>query len=782
MMYGFAASNPALRTCLPKVLAWSLTRLLKCSALVALAAMAASAAGAQTQAAGTIADSQGAPIANARLRSLTGTLLATADSAGHIAYACPAAAQVQAVSCTVVVEADGFAARQIAWQPGAIITLQPASVAQQVSVTAFRTPIGDLESPANTRTLSNADLRESASITLDGQLREAAGVETFRRSSSLVANPSSQGISLRGLGSTSASRTLVTEDDIPLNDAFAGWIHWEELPELSIRSVELVRGGASDLYGSSAIGGVINVMPFAPTKDEFELKSSYGSENTYQNDLLFSARKGHLGALATGGVLGTDGYILTTPDQRGLIDIPSNVHAQNGLFLVDRQQGNLRVFARASSLNEARNNGTPVQTNGTRLWRYAVGSDWTPDNGGHLVFRAYGGTEHYRQTFSTIGAGRNSEVLNRFAKTPDNELGAALHWSQPVLTHAFGPGLLLLVGADTHDVRADDQEEVIKAGVQSRVNQSDRQRQTGAYGELMMTKEGWTVSLSGRFDWFSNFDGTSWATGAPVGLPQFSEQVFDPRLGVSRKIGQHFALTGTGFRAYRAPTANELYRSTQVGSLLTLPNNNLRSERATGWEAGVAMQQRWGTMRTSYFWTRVDRPITALTTNPNSNPILLMRENLGQIESRGVSVDFEFQPQKPEWRWMTFTTGYQHTNATVTQYAQQPQLVGNWIPQVAHNTGTAQLRGYHPKLGTLSIQTRLSGHQFDDDANTYLLHSYFRIDAYASHDFGRRIELFASGENLLDRSIEVGRTPTLTLGTPQIARAGFLFKLSPGAR
>ncbi len=61
--------------------------------------------------------------------------------------------------------------------------------------------------------------------TLDAELRQAAGVETFRRSSSLVANPSSQGISLRGLGSTSASRTLVTQDDIPLNDGFAGWIH-----------------------------------------------------------------------------------------------------------------------------------------------------------------------------------------------------------------------------------------------------------------------------------------------------------------------------------------------------------------------------------------------------------------------------------------------------------------------------------------------------------------------------------------------------------------------------
>ena len=159
--------------------------------------------------------------------------------------------------------------------------------------------------------------------------------------------------------------------------------------------------------------------------------------------------------------------------------------------------------------------------------------------------------------------------------------------------------------------------------------------------------------------------------------PAIGETVFDPRLGIARKLGEHlFALTGSGFRAYRAPTANELYRSTQVGSLLTLPNNNLRSERATGWETGIAMQQHWGTLRTSYFWTRVNRPITALTTNPNSNPIQLERENLGQVESRGISADLELQPT----RWMTVQGGYQYTNATVTQDNLQSNLVGNWIP------------------------------------------------------------------------------------------------------
>ena len=123
-------------------------------------------------------------------------------------------------------------------------------------------------------------------------------------------------------------------------------------------------------------------------------------------------------------------------------------------------------------------------------------------------------------------------------------------------------------------------------------------------------------------------------------------------------------------------------------------------------------------------------------------------------------------------RWIALEGGYQYAIATVTQYAQQPQLVGNWIPQVARNMATAQVRLSHPKLGLLSLQERTSGHQFDDDANQYLLHSYFRFDAYASRHVGRHVEMYASGENLFDRSIEVGKTPILTLGTPRTARVG----------
>jgi outer membrane receptor protein involved in Fe transport len=93
---------------------------------------------------------------------------------------------------------------------------------------------------------------------------------------------------------------------------------------------------------------------------------------------------------------------------------------------------------------------------------------------------------------------------------------------------------------------------------------------------------------------------------------------------------------------------------------------------------------------------------------------------------------------------------------------------------------TLNLRAWRPKLGLLSLQSRLSGRQYDDDANAFLLHSFFQLDAYGSHDLGKRVELFASGENLFDRTIEVSKTPSTTLGQPRTARVGFLVRLGTG--
>ena len=291
---------------------------------LAAAMLATASINAQAPFAITVEDSHGAALAGAAVEDSTGKLLGRTDSNGELAIACKA-------PCSLRVSAAGFAEKALQLSQATTIRLDLAASSEQIMVTAYRAPLGSLESPVTTRLLTETALNTTASVTLDGEMRQLPGVELFRRSSSLVANPSSQGISLRGLGSTSASRTLLTEDDVPLNDAFAGTVHWMEQPELAIERIEVVRGGASDLYGSSAIGGVVNVVPERPSSDSVEFKSSYGAESTYDNSLLLQAKHGPWGLLTSGNAVGTDGFIQEAPQERRPVDIASNVHGQNGV-------------------------------------------------------------------------------------------------------------------------------------------------------------------------------------------------------------------------------------------------------------------------------------------------------------------------------------------------------------------------------------------------------------------------------------------------------------------
>lgn len=658
----------------------------------------------------------------------------------------------------------------------------------QVTVTAYGTALPYDASAASTRVVTEQELQDSASPALGDQLRQVPGFELFRRSSTLIANPTAQGLSLRGLGSTASSRTLLLSDHIPLNDAFGGWIQWEQFPPLTIRSVEVVRGGASDLYGSSAVGGVVNLIRTDPAQAPaaFHFEGSDGSENTHAGTLDGSFAHGPQGrqwaGLAAIGAIHTDGYTLIAPSLRGPVDTNSNVHLENSSADLQRQLGlSANAFLRANVYNDARGNGTVLQTNATRLWRYSTGADWTPATGGrewgHGLLRLYGSGEHYRQSFSAIAPNRATERLTRLLKTPSQELGGKLEWSALIRQR-----LTLLGGVDTHDVRGTDSEVPIADNLPNGLsNTTARQRDVGGYGEALLNLRVWTLSAGLRVDHFSNFDAhqikqvSSSAPVAATSIPDRLEVVANPRVGVVRRLSPNVALTATAFRAFRSPTLYELYRTGQVGQETTLANPNLVSERATGVEAGTVLSApaHNSTLRLSYFWTIVNRPVTALTLHATPTTILKQRDNLGQIRSTGVALDYEAHPVA----WLALIGGYQFADATVTRFDQQPTLVGKWIPQVAHQMATANLRAGNARWGTLNLLARASGHQFDDDENVYLLHSFFSFDAYAEHLLGRRTVLFASGANLFDRSIDAGRTPVLTLASPRTVTIGLRFNL-----
>jgi outer membrane receptor protein involved in Fe transport len=640
-----------------------------------------------------------------------------------------------------------------------------AAASTVVEVTAARTPLALDASASSVRTMSGQQLEEAPGFVLDDRLRQVAGFQLFRRTGSWVANPTTQGTSLRGLGSTAASRTLVVSDQVPQNDPFGGWIHWNEIPQLAMRDVELMRGGASDLYGSSAIGGVIDVVPVVPEKFNYALHVTGASESTsIVNGLVAGTVKGW-SSLGAATLFRTGGYILTAPESRGPVDIPSNVHSQSGRIEVHHGVGAAAgIFVRGNLLNEARSNGTPLQTNATRIWRYMGGGDWDNSDAGRFQLRLYGANQGYRQSFSSISANRATERLTRLQEVPSMQLGAAAQWAR-----TFGKATLV-AGTDVLDTRGNDAETPVINGVlQQTITTSARQRDTGIYGEALWQPGTWSVAFSSRVDHFSSFDARQAGVSPLPVLPEIAETIFSPRLGVVKQLGGGVELTASAFRAFRGPTLNELYRTGQVGQQTTLANPALRSERATGWEAGGRVNlRRLGAVRSNYFWTQVNRPVAAvaLITTPTSQ--LLQRQNLGQLTSKGVTAEVEMRPLE----FLTVTAGYQYANSTVTKFQADPTLVGNWTPQVPRNSATLQTRLAWARWGTFSLDLRTSGQQFDDSANMYRLNGYALVDLYAEHSLWRMIRIYGSVQNVADISVQAGRTPILTLGAPRIVSVG----------
>ena len=200
---------------------------------------------------GVVRDSSGASVPGAQVKLSANSYSATTstDAAGAFAFD-----GVPSNSGLVTVTAKGFQPVQQNWTaasgtPSQIsIVLQPLAVSQQVTVTAARTatPLG--ASPISDIQLSADDLQATPALTLDDALRQVPGFSLFRRTSSRTANPTTLGISLRGLGANGASRALVLEDGLPLNDPFGSWVYWDRVPSVSVSSVEVAQEGASSLY------------------------------------------------------------------------------------------------------------------------------------------------------------------------------------------------------------------------------------------------------------------------------------------------------------------------------------------------------------------------------------------------------------------------------------------------------------------------------------------------------------------------------------------------------
>ena len=728
--------------------------------------------------AGAVLDSTGRPIRGAEVefQSPSETHLATTDAEGNFNISVLGAGALR-------VAYPGFRSVTLAISPDSAregpieVRLVPAPSVQRIVVSAAgeeRVPAV----PSSQFAISSQQIRTSGSLVLDDILRQVPGFSLFRRSGGLFANPTAQGVSLRGMGASGASRALVLVDGIPLNDPFGGWVYWNRVPIASVQSIEVFNGGVSDLYGAGALGGIVNVETRRLSHSSATVEASYGTERTPNLSFHAGWLRGKWGIAAAGQALRTTGYVLVAEDQRGPVDTPAGTGDLTGSLQLSRKLGERGgLFLRASSFGESRRNGTPLQTNNTRIPAVDLGADWTSSSAGAFSLRLYGSYGIFNQNFSAVSANRASEFLTNVQTSPSQQVGFAGQWQR-----TFAGRHTITTALESRAVRGHSAETTYgPAGPTALVDAGGRQRALGFLAQdAFHFAPNWLLTFGGRVDGWRNSRGFSSRTpltaGTPTAnvFPDRSETAFSPRLSLLRTFENGVAVSASVYRAFRAPTLNELYRNFRVGNVVTNANPNLRAERLTGGEAGISVRG-WAsrlTLRGNFFWSDITDLVANVTLTTTPTLITRQRQNIGVTRARGLELSAELRLPKQ----LHLSCEYILTDSTVLRFPANTALEGLRIPQVPRNQVNVQL-SYLGRSWTAGLQGRFVAKQFDDDQNALPLDGFYTLDAQVSRRLRPQVTLFAAVQNLTSVRYQVSRTPVLTVGPPALARGGIRFNL-----
>ncbi len=746
---------------------------------------------------GTVSDTQAAPIANAEVSLLAQNKIVfqtATDAEGKFLFTANGKPNSR-----LKISAKGFSIyekllSEIDLNASLTIVLQPQNLREEVTVSVTGTESRLSETPASIVVLNRQTIEQTAAQTVDDSLRQVAGFTLFRRSSSKTSNPTTQGANLRGISGSGTSRTAVLFDGLSLNDAFGGWTYWTRAPKIAVEQAEVLRGGASQFYGDTALSGAINLLSAKTEESQpiLRVETSAGLQKTLDGSVFTAyGKRGWFFDLALESFQ-TRGYVPIAKEERGAADSEANSRHNNGLLTLEKRFGgaksespasvdgffeNPRIFARGNLFAERRDNGTQLTKNRTYFRQGAFGADFANRKFGAFQLRSFIETQVYDQTFSAISNNRNTETLSRIQRVPSKAFGANLFWTNAFGKHAVASSF------EFREVRgASDETVFINNRAATLVSAGGRERTFSIFAQdfWRITKK-LNLNFGARFDTWRNFDALSSNRSLTtnqtniVNFPNRNESSFSPRIAALYQINENFSLYGAYSKSFRAPTLNELYRAFRVGNVLTQANENLKAERADTTETGINFigLQKKLSLRTNVFVTEVSNLVVSITLMTTPNLITRQRQNVGKTRAHGLEIDAEYLVRKD----LRFSASYLLVDSRVTEFPLSVNLVGKFLPQIAKRQLTFQTF-YRPRTKlSFSVQARLSDAQFEDDLNTLRLRPYFTLDAFAAYRLRKKMEVFTAIENVFNSRYDIGLTPNRTVAAPRFARVGLRFNL-----
>jgi len=630
------------------------------------------------------------------------------------------------------------------------------------------------------------------STRLDEALATVPAVSLFRRTSSLAANPTTQGISLRAIAPSGAGRTLVTLDGVPLNDPFGGWVLWSQIAPESLESLDIIRGAGAGPYGAGALTGVIALRE--RDREGGALDASFGEDGGRR--LAAAATVTHGRVSITGSALydQSDGYTPVRGPAAGAADTPLDlltksaalradvaIDAATALSLrasaYDEERGSGLLNTRSSSSGESYSATLARTPSAQRLgWRAQVWrreSDFANTSAAVATDRSTTTPANNQYATPATGWGVNGAVRGRtgglWGGQGEWEVGADARFNEGETQERFR----YMVGEFTRDRFAGGETSVV-----------------GLYGEGSLTRGPWLVAGGLRIDQWKNDEGRRLeldrATGLPTldeVLPDRSGEVVSARLAVRRDLGAGLAARAAAYSGFRPATLNELHRPFRVGNDITEANAALEPERLQGVETGLSWERGATSLGATVFWNRIEDAIVNVTIGQGpgiiaalpragfipAGGVLRQRQNAGTIEATGIELNAEHRLDR-----LTLVAAVSATDAELDGGSSAPQLTGLRPAQAPVWSATAGLDWRTTDRLTLSARARYESKRFDDDLNSRVLDAAVTLDARADYRLRDGVVLYAAADNLFDEEVEVSETGDGVpgYGPPRTARLG----------
>lgn len=432
-------------------------------------------------------------------------------------------------------------------------------------------------------------------------------------------------------------------DSRPVFSALQGVYGLEQIPANMIERVEVVRGGGSALYGSSAIGGTINIITKEPLNNYAELAhtfTAYEGGKTFDNNTTVNtsivSSNNKAGFSVYGQSRNRGGY---DRDQDGFTDLPKLINKTIGMGAFLRLNNYSKLKLQYHALNEYRRGGNnlylPVHESNIaeKLDHNINGGSlsydlFTPNGLNHLT--AYASFQIVSRDSYYGGTGDGSdeskaEALKAYSKTHDTNIMGGMQFVHNFGNLLFMPAQLTLGTEYTYDALKDHA-----------LGYDVITRQTVRTGSLFLQNEWknehWGILLGGRFDKHN----------------LINHLIFSPRLNLRFNATPNIHLRLTYAGGFRAPqTFDEDLHTSMAGGerIKTYLAKDLKEERSNSLSFSADMYLNIGNVQTNFliegFFTHLNNVFAQRVLNDHDeNGIrILERFNANQATVWGVNAE-----------------------------------------------------------------------------------------------------------------------------------------------